>query len=322
MKRGLMQRHMLMKKLSRFIQEHFEPALIVLIILGILAIAFLVHYKLAFLNFFFLPVILSAYFLGKDRGVLTAVLCVLVVIFYLLLFGMVSGPSYVLSSDEIISLTAWAGFLILTGAILGAASEQRQKRLESLNRTYVGLLEILFKYLQFGDETKPESVRIAHTAGRIAVTAGLDTRQVENIKSAALLCEIGNLRENIPLFMAMTDFVRKELSRSSLLDREKVMLNSTTSLLTEVKPLVDGYYLHYVKESEKMVKDLHEIPFGSAVIALADICDKIRTGAQPFQNRPEFSELSRVKELAGSTFHESAVNALMLVVSTSRVTQI
>jgi len=306
---------MLMKKVSRFIQDHFETALIILIILGILAIAFLVHYKLAFLNFFFLPVILAAYFLGKDRGVLVAVLCVLVVFFYLLLLGMVFGPRDTLTLDEIISLTAWAGFLILTGAILGAASEQRQKRLENLNRTYVGLLEILFKYLQFGDKTKPESVRVAHLAGRIAVTAGLDTRQVENIKSAALLCEIGNLRENIPLFMTMTEFVRKELSRSSLLDREKVMLNSTTSLLNEVKPLVDGFYLHYVKESDKLTKDLREIPFGSAVIALANIYDKIRTGAPPFQNRPEFSDLSRVRELAGTAFQESAVNALMLVVS-------
>jgi hypothetical protein len=310
-----------MNKLSRFIQDHFETALIVLIILGVLAIAFLVHYKLAFLNFFFLPVILSATFLGKDRGVLTAVLCVLVVFFYLLLSGMVSGPHSVLSLDEIISLTAWAGFLILTGAILGAASEQRQKRLDNLNRTYVGLLEILFKYLQFGDETKPESARVAHLSARIAVTAGLDTCQVENIKSAALLCEIGNLRENIPLFLAMTDFVSKELSRSSLLDWEKVMLNSTTSLLAEVKPLVDGYYLHYIKESGKMVKDLHEVPFGSAVIALANIYDKIRTGAPPFQNRPEFSGISQVKNLAGSAFHESAVNALMLVASASRLHQ-
>lgn len=310
-----------MKRLNRFIQAHFETALIVLIILGILAIAFLVHYKLAFLNFFFLPVILAAYFLGKDKGVLTAVLCILVVFFYLLLFGMVSGPNNILSMDEIISLTAWAGFLILTAALLGGVSDQRRKRMENLNRAYVGLLEILFKYLQFGDQKKPESARVAHLAGRIAVTAGLDTRQVENVKSAALLCEIGNLRDNIPLFMSMTEFVGKELSRASLLDREKVMLNSTTSLLSEVKPLVDGYYLHYVKESGKTAKDLREIPFGSAVIALANIYDKIRTGAPPFQNREDFSDLSRVKELSGNAFHESAVNALMLVVSTSPVSQ-
>ncbi|MFO7865310.1 MAG: hypothetical protein R6V02_00665 [Candidatus Aminicenantes bacterium] len=310
-----------LKRSRRLVKDHFETALIILIIIGVLAIAFLVHYKLAFLNFFFIPVMLSAYFLGRDRGVLTAVLCVLVVFFYLLLFGMVTGPQDVLALDEIISLTAWAGFLILTGAILGAASEQRQKRLENLNRAYVGLLEILFSYLQCGDETRPESMRVAHLAGRIAVTAGKETREVENIKSAALLCEIGNLRENISLFIEMTEFVGREISDSSFRDREKVMLQSTASLLAEVQPLVQGYYIHYVEESDKMVKDLKEIPFGSAVIALANIYEKIRTGARPFQNRPEFSELSRIKELAGTAFHESAVNALMLTAVSLRTAQ-
>ncbi len=57
--------------------RHFETTLIILILLGVIAIAFLVHYKLAFLNFFFLPVILAGYYLGKRQAVLTASLCVL-----------------------------------------------------------------------------------------------------------------------------------------------------------------------------------------------------------------------------------------------------
>jgi hypothetical protein len=63
----------MMGRLKTFFLQRFELALIILIFIGILAIAFLVHYKLAFLNFFFLPVILSGYFLGKRQAVLTAI---------------------------------------------------------------------------------------------------------------------------------------------------------------------------------------------------------------------------------------------------------
>ena len=62
-----------MKAKKSFFFRHFEGSLIALILFGIVAIALLVRFEFAFLNFFFLPVILSGYYLGKKKAVLTAV---------------------------------------------------------------------------------------------------------------------------------------------------------------------------------------------------------------------------------------------------------
>ena len=73
-----------MKNVKTFFLKHFEGSLILLILVGILAIAFLVHFKFAFLNFFFLPVILAGYFLGKKEAVLISILSILLVVLYIL----------------------------------------------------------------------------------------------------------------------------------------------------------------------------------------------------------------------------------------------
>ena len=56
----------------------------------------------------------------------------------------------------------------------------------------------------------------------------------------------------------MTDFLSQEspADQAKLGDREKVLLKSTSSLLKEVQPLLNAYLLHYVKEAEKLEKDL------------------------------------------------------------------
>jgi len=93
-----------MKTIKTFFLTHFEASLILLIILGILAIAFLVHFKFAFLNFFFLPVILAGYFLGKKEAVLISILSILLILFYLLFSKILAGGRVGLSLDEGITL--------------------------------------------------------------------------------------------------------------------------------------------------------------------------------------------------------------------------
>jgi len=166
-----------MNKIKEFILKHFEVSLIILIFVGILAIAFLVHYKFSFLNFFFLPVILSAYFLGKRRAVLTAIFCILLMVLYLLFFKLLFGTGPGLSLDAAINLITWGGFLILTGAIIGNVSEQRESRIRNLRRSYIGSLEILLKYMEVADDLKPRSVRVAFLAGKMAEAAGLEKKR-------------------------------------------------------------------------------------------------------------------------------------------------
>jgi len=306
-----------MKKFKNFILEHFELSLVFLVFLGIIGTALLVQYKLAFLNFFFLPVIISGHFLGKKHGVLTAFFSILVVVCYLLFTGKISQAENSLSFNEFINLLTWGGFLLLTGAIVGTASEQRENRLKKLKDAYIGILEIMFKYLECGDEEQPASVRISHTAGKIAAAAGLETREVENIKSAALLSESSSLHKSLSFFYEISDFWAKEMkiSESSLSDREKVILESTASLLDEIHPLIEDFYQNYVRNPGDLDKDLKNISLGASAIALANIYEKILKQGPPFMGVTEFGNINSIKTLGGRTFPELAVQAFILVVS-------
>jgi hypothetical protein len=305
-----------MKAIKTFFFQHFEGSLILLIIVGILAIAFLVHYKFAFLNFFFLPVILAGYFLGKKEAVLIGILSILLVLFYLLFSKILAGAGVGLSLDEGITLVTWSSFLVLIAAVIGTLTEQREKRMKNLYSAYIGVLEILLKYLEVADEEKPRSLRIAHMAGKMAGVAGYDRRQVENIKSAALLFEAGDLRSSLPLFEEISGFVETEGKiKSSFGDRGAVLLQTTASLLKEIEPILSSYYQHYVQDADNLDKNLKEIPVGSSILALADIYDRIETNAPLFHDREEFRSLKSILNLSGRTFHEGAVNALQIVVT-------
>jgi hypothetical protein len=301
-----------MNKIKAFVLKHFEVSLIILIFVGILAIAFLVHYKFAFLNFFFLPVILSGYFLGRTRAVLTAIFCILLMVLYLLFFNLVFGTGPGLSLDAAINLITWGGFLILTGAIIGTVSEQRENKIRNLRRSYFGSLEILLKYMEVADEVKPRSLRIAQMAGKMAEAAGLEKREVENIKSASLLYEAGDLQSSLPFFGEVVDFMAAETEPSEglLSDRENVMLKSTASLLKEVEPILYNYFLHYVQEAHILDKDLEKIPMGSSIIALADIHDRLECNVPPLQEVEEYQSKAGIEKLRGRAFPHVAIYAL------------
>ncbi len=308
-----------MKKIKDFVDKHFEASLIILILIGILAIAFLVHYKFSFLNFFFLPVILSGYFLGQTRAVLTAIFCILLVILYLLFFHLLSSTGQGFSLDETINLITWGGFLILTAAIIGTVSEQREMRIRNLRRSYVGALEILLKYMEVADDVKPRSLRVAFLAGKMAEAAGLEKRDIENIKSAALLYEAGDLQSSLPFFHEVVDFMAtgKDFSQDQLGDRENVMLKSTASLLKEIEPLLYNYFLHYVQEAHILDKDVEAIPVGSSLIALADIYDRLSNNVPLIQESEAYKSLASIESLGGRAFPHVAIYALREAMSSS-----
>jgi len=305
-----------MNKIRAAALRHFETTLIILILFGILATAFLVHLKFSFLNFFFLPVILAGYYLGKRQAVLTASLCVLLVVLYLVFTYMILQKTPQLGLDEILNVVVWAGFLILTAGIIGAIAEQRETRLKSLQRAYVGVLEIMLKYLEVADEKRPRSLRISLLAGKIAAAAGLPTFQVENIKSAALLVETGNLRANISLYEKVAAFMATESGplEKQMDDRGRVLLKTTALLLKEVEPILANYFYHYVKEAGIVDKDLSTIPIGSSIIALADLHDRISTGLPAPPWKSMVRSVQDIRKLSGRSFPAPAVQALFQVV--------
>jgi hypothetical protein len=307
-----------MRKIKDFILDHLEGAIVALIIIGIVAVAFLVYYKSSFLNFFFLPVILAGYFLGKKKAVFAGIFCILLVVFYLIFSPSLFGQKEDISLDLIINLLTWGSFLILAGYIVGNLFEQKESKLESLKQAYIGSLEIVLKYLEVADKERPHSLRVSLLAGRIAEAAGLKTSEVENIKSAALLSEAGIIRDSLPFFEEAADFVasKKKIDQSDIEDREKIILTSTGSLLKAIEPILTGYFRYYVEEADIMDKNLAEIPIGSSIVAITKLYDK-KIAQLPPREGGGVIKWEDMDKLSGRTFPANVIDALKSVVSSS-----
>ncbi len=308
-----------MRRLKNYFQKHFDLFIVVIILIGIIGVAILVHYKFSLLNFFFLPVILAGYFLGKRQGVLTALLCILLITLYLF-FLRRTPTSQSLSGDELVNLITWAGFLILTGAIIGAVSEQREAKMRSLSQAYIGVLDIVMKYLESADEERPRAARVALLAAKLAERMGMSRREIENIKSAALLIQAGDMETNLPFFERVASFMQNEIKnpKTGLKDKEVVMLSTTASLLKEIKPIMEGYYLHYVRQVEIIDKNIESVPLSSSLIALAEAYDRLSSGLLPSGVNSKVTSLIELQNLSGRFFPKEAIQTLFNFIASSR----
>ncbi|MGB2989002.1 MAG: hypothetical protein WBC98_03515, partial [Candidatus Zixiibacteriota bacterium] len=140
-----------MEKVKDFVFKHFEEILVLVVSLIVVSASFFVFQQLAFLNFYYLPVLVSGYVLGRRMSILTAVFCVALIVFTAVnsphIFQGKTG-SVLLVSD----LMLWGGFLILAGYVVGTLYEQKEKKIQELKNAYVGVLEILTKYLESYDK--------------------------------------------------------------------------------------------------------------------------------------------------------------------------
>ncbi len=112
-----------MKKVKNYFSEKFEHIFVLSILAAVAIINYFIPQKVAFFNFYFLPVILAGYFLGFRKSILGAFLCILLVSGYTI----ISPDLFIMPStrlDLYLYILAWGGFLILAGAFVGKLQER------------------------------------------------------------------------------------------------------------------------------------------------------------------------------------------------------
>src|SRR5688572_23501673 len=127
-----------MESIKRYFLEHFEQSFVLVVLLSTAVINFFIPQKLAFLNFYFLPVIMGAYYLGARMAVLGAFMCLLMVVGYLLLEpeAFLSEPTEL---NTYVHIAAWGGFLILAGAVVGRVQEKLKGEIATTQGLYKSL---------------------------------------------------------------------------------------------------------------------------------------------------------------------------------------
>jgi len=226
-------------QVRNFIVRHLE-GLFILLVVGIVgAVFYLFPYKIAFLNFFYLPVLSAAYFLGKRQAVMGAVFCFLSGV----LFAYYRPGDFAVQGTRInalLVLATWGGFLILASASVGSLQERLAKGLEDTRQLYDEL-----KRSRVTEEMK-EKVEKALYATMDPVVAKLATEGKLRFEK----------REISIMFTDLTNF-----TGYSDRNRADVVLEELNRFFGQIEPIVDLFRGHI----DKYMGDGVMVEFGAPV---------------------------------------------------------
>jgi len=305
-----------MEQFKQFILRHFEKILVSVILMAAFVGTYFVEEKFIVLNFYYLPVLVAGYFLGRQMGVLTAVFSILAVLICVLVF-----PQRFLNSKEILKgvaqLSSWSGFLILASVTVGTLFEQNEQRLKELKNAYIGVLEILSKYLESTDRyTKGHSVRVSELATDIGIAMELPRSEVENIRVAGLLHDIGKIEVSGEILSKAAKLSTEE---RELMDLHTVkgayILSAVGGILKEVVPIVVAHHKYFADTLESNNGATMKIPLGARVIAVADAYDAMTTDRPYRKGMLPWEALQEIVAKAGIQFDPEVVGAFKRVVS-------
>lgn len=118
-----------MQAVKKYLMDNFERFFVLIILVSVATITYFIPQKIAFLNFFYIPILLSAYYLGTRTATLGAVLTVLLVIIYAFLYTDVFFTVNS-NSDLAATISAWGGFLVLSSVFVGKLTQRLKEKIE------------------------------------------------------------------------------------------------------------------------------------------------------------------------------------------------
>ncbi len=307
-----------MEHFKRFISRHFEKILVSLIFVTAFIGTYLMEEKSIVLNFYYLPVLVASYFLGRRMGMLTSIFSILAVLLFTFIF-----PEQFLSDEKIWNgfalLSAWSGFLILASFAVGTLYERNEHRLVDLKNAYVGILEVLSKYLESTDQyTKGHSIRVSELSSEIAIAMELPKTEVENVRVAALLHDIGKIEVSGEILRKAAELsMEGQEAMDVQASKESFLLTSVGSVLKGVAPIVVAHHKYFMSALDSPLgsknKELPKIPLGARIIAVADAFDTMTTDHLYRKGMPPWTALEEIVAKAGKQFDPEVIEAFKMV---------
>jgi hypothetical protein len=293
-----------MDRVKQFLLRHFERIVVLLLVASLLLIHFLVEQKFAFLSFYYLPIILAGFFGGRRFAVFAGLFIALLVFFFQDVEGLGMAPGF--TEEALLTLVPWGGFLILTGYVVGGLAEQRAARLSDLKNAYLATLEVLTLHIESAERHhEGHSNRVADLAAAIGQELKLPEAELENLRIAALLHEVGTADQRL----------LRLLTRS--------VTDATVAVARALRGAAQiiGEYAHYYEiVGDDWDIDALPIPITVKTLAVADAFETLQM-ATPV--RPAFTRWTALEEVekgAGKTFARDVVRALKVVAGRPELT--
>jgi putative nucleotidyltransferase with HDIG domain len=302
-----------MEFLKNAVAKHFEAILILAITAALVATNFFIDQKIVFLNLYYLPVLISGYFLGRKQAIFTSLFIIGFVVFMVIY----NGEAFVERHTQfnlIFSIFIWGGFLVLAACTVGTLYEQKQRQLNDIKKAYIGIIEILAKYLESSDRyTKGHSVRVADFATEISIALQLPRAEVENIRVASLLHDIGKVEISSDLInkaAALTQEEKKIIDQHA--EKGAQILSSLGSVLQGAIQIVLSHHRHFI---EKTDKNGMPIPMGARILAVADSFDAMVSDRPYRKGMNSWEAVRELERCSGSQFDPDVVAAFKLVIA-------
>lgn len=304
-----------MEQVKEFVLKHFEKILILIILVAAFVGTYFIEEKTIVLNFYYLPVLATGYFLGRRLGLLTAVFSILVIVISAILFPgrFFGGQDFMHVFSQLLS---WGGFLVLASIAVGTLYEQSERRLRDLKNAYIGVLEVLSKYLESTDRyTKGHSVRVSELAMEIAIAMNLPRNVVENVRVAGLLHDIGKIEISGDILRkaaALTDEERDLINEHTV--KGAYLLTSVGSVLKEVVPIVVSHHKYFMDSAKENERNITDVPFGARIIGVADAFDAMTSDRPYRKGMPPWEAVEEIVNKAGKQFDPEVVEVFKHII--------
>jgi adenylate cyclase len=302
---------------KRYLLANFENMFVLMTLLSTAIVNHLVPAKLAFLNFYFLPVILAGYLLGRRTAVLGALFSALMIAVYVVLFPgafSVSGESL----DVYTHIAAWAGFLILAGAVVGRLQEklaeqirntttlnaelrQREEALTTANQSlkdYGDNLEARVRDRTEELEESKRAVEAMKTKVEDTLYATMDSAVANLIIEGRLRTEKRNVAV---MFSDLSGFTNYSEERPP-----ELVIRDLNRYLADIEPIIMAYRGHI----DKYMGDGTMCEFGApldseayriqAVLAAIKLQERVAAGDYPWTMRIGIASGLAITGLIGS----------------------
>jgi len=300
------------KWISRLAEVNKELLLILSIIAAAGMVNFFIDGQRLVLSFYNLPTLLAAYFFGRRRAVESAVASILFVVWMDLMNPTVLGGSIKLGTQGLLAwsdLAVWAGFLLISAYATGSLYELGERRLAELRETYYGVLQILNQVIGNDKFTQNHSYRVSIYATAMAVEMRLPDQQIEDVRAAALLHDIGKLEVSRDILYKAARLDESEMEEMKThVERGITLLRPVGGSLRRVLPIILAHHDRYDGSGYHPAKG-EEIPIEARIIAVADAYDAMisdrpyRKGITPMEAR------DAILKGTGSSFDPTVVKA-------------
>ena len=286
-----------MERAKLFFFRYFERLFVLLLVGAMLGIHAFIEHKTAFLSFYYLPVILAGFYGGRRFATGSGLFVVALIFFYQAVQGL-DGPAG-FTDPVLLGLLPWAGFLILTGYVVGTLVEQRNARLGEVKNAYLATLELLAFHIESAERTQQgHSTRVAELSEAMARALNLPEEDFENLRVAALLHEVGARDQRLLRLLT-----RSESDAGLPVARA---MRGAAEIIAEYE-----HYYEIVGEDW----DIETLPLSMAVkiLAVADSFETLQMATPVRGAFPKWRALDEIEQGTGKTFAPSVVRALRTV---------